>query len=110
MKERKDIFDLSDITDISKKVELNLVGLRIHKKTKKLLDLFNIKTSLSIDEILVALYRLYRIEETREWVSSTLYNLSRKNLVKKHKIIRGFYERTDKVSPIPCGRPASDVS
>jgi len=110
MKERKDIFDLSDITDISKKVELNLVGLRINKKTKKLLDLFNIKTSLSIDEILVALYRLYRIEETREWVSSTLYNLSRKNLVKKHKIIRGFYERTDKVSPIPCGRPASDVS
>jgi len=89
----KDIFDLSAIDDLPKKCAEELRLINIGKETKAVLDLFDIKNRLSIDEIIVGLYRLHKLEKTRTWVSSTLYNLSRKELVKKVEGTKGEYQK-----------------
>ncbi len=87
------VFDINKTDDLPESCKKNLKLLNMRDETKKLLDLFEIKNKLSIDEILVALYRLHKIEKTRSWVSSTLYNLSRKNLIKRIDGTKGDYEK-----------------
>lgn len=89
--DNNDIFNLKNINDISASCKKNLKLNGLHDDTKKLLDLFNIKQPLSIDEMIVALYRKFKIEKTRTWVSGTLYNLSRKKLITR--LINGNYEK-----------------
>ncbi len=89
----KDIFDLAKIDDIPKACADELRLINISKETKLLLNLFEIKNRLSIDQIIVGMYRLHKLEKTRPWVSSTLYNLSRKGLVKKVEGTKGEYEK-----------------
>ena len=85
------VFSLDNTDDIPESCVKELRGLNIRDDTKSLLSLFDKKNRLSIDEIIVGLYRLYKLEKTRIWVSSTLYNLSRKNLVKKVEGSKGEY-------------------
>jgi hypothetical protein len=87
------IFNLDRVDDLpdSCKKELKLVNIR--DEGMMLLGLFDIKNPLSFDEIIVGLYRLNKLEKTRTWVSATLYNLSKKGLVKKIKGKKGVYEK-----------------
>lgn len=89
----ENIFNLDKIDDIPDNCKKQLKLINIRDDAKKLLDLFDKKQVLTIDEIIVGMYRLYKIEKTRIWVSSTLYNLSRKKLVKKIDGTKGEYEK-----------------
>lgn len=40
------------------------------------------------------LCRLHKMEKTRTWVRSTLYNLSRKDLIRKIEGTQGGYEKS----------------
>jgi len=86
----KNIFDLKDTSDCP---DLKLKLLNIRLRTKNLLSLFDIKSPLSIDEILVGLFRKYDVIEKRSWVNYTLYNLSNKGYVIKLPKTKGVYER-----------------
>lgn len=83
MSNETDIFDLTDIEDLPGVVqkELRLLGLR--NDTEKMLSLFEIKPQLTVDEILVGLKRKYNIQKTRGWISSTAYNLKRRDILRK---------------------------
>lgn len=89
----KDIFDLKMLEDIPESFAKELRLINIRKETKYLLDLFDIKNKLSIDEILVGLYRSHKIVKERSWISSTLYNLTRAKLIKKVKGKKGIYRK-----------------
>lgn len=85
----KDIFDLEKSDDLPSSVKLNIKGYNAKKLSEhsiKLIELFEIKKTLSVDEIIVGLYRKFNIQKTRVWVSTTAYNLIRANILKKHKL------------------------
>jgi len=88
----KNVFELGDITDIPDDLKSNLKTMESTcPKTSNILKLFEIKSELTIDEILVGLYRMFGHKKTRVWVSSSLYNLSRKKMVTKSD--SGVYKR-----------------
>ncbi len=93
MSNANDIFNLDKTDDLPENFKKELKLLNIRDDTRHLLDLFERKNKLSIDEILIGLYRLHKIIKTRIWVSSTLYNLSRKNLIRKVAGTKGQYEK-----------------
>jgi hypothetical protein len=88
----RDIFDLENIEDITKECKKNLKLTGLHNDTEQLLSLFDILEPLSIDKIIVGYYRKYKIVKTRTWVSSTLYNLSRKKIIIKNS--NGDYRKS----------------
>jgi hypothetical protein len=90
----KDIFSLENRDDLSKEVINNLRLIKAHSKAIQMLELFDIKNELSVDEIIVGLFRKHRVNATREWITSTLYNLRRKNYVKL--ISKGRYRKVIK--------------
>ncbi len=94
MSENENIFDLEDIGDLPESTVKQLRRLGLRKNTQLLLELFEIKSQLSIDEILVGLRRKYDIKATRGWVSSTIYNLKRRDLLKR---VDGEKKRYEKV-------------
>lgn len=79
----KDIFNLNDISDLSSTTRKYLNKHRLHSGCSNILNLFDIKETLSLDEIIVGLYRLYKMEKSRSWLASTLYSLSARGLIKK---------------------------
>lgn len=93
MSETENIFDLEDIGDLPESTVNQLRFLGIRKNTQSLLELFEIKAQLSIDEILVGLKRKYEIQATRGWVSSTIYNLKRRNILKVVDGTKKVYEK-----------------
>jgi len=88
-----ELFNLDNTNDLPEYLTRELLILNVREDTRKLLLLFNLKKSLSLDEILVGLYRVHKIQKTRYWVNTTLYNLSKKNLIKR--IGRGVYKSVE---------------
>lgn len=96
---KDEIFSLSDTNDLSeycKKQLKQLKRIAIKDDVINLFDLFKIKNRLSVDEVIVAFYRLYEIEKTRSWFSATLSNLSKRGLIKKINGTEGKYEKCEK--------------
>jgi hypothetical protein len=93
MTNTKDDFDIEDLTDlplvIRKKVKvnqrLNVMG--------PVMKLFRDRNILSIDEVLVALYRRYKIGPHRSSLHSSLNNLVTKGYLRK--VGMGTYEITE---------------
>lgn len=81
MTEENTIFDIKNLDDVSGHCKSQVKQMNVRDDTKKLISLFDFKAKLTIDEIIVGLYRMYKLEKTRVWVSSTLYNLKRKDLI-----------------------------
>lgn len=59
------IFDMTDIHDVPEEVAKNLIGYGNRLLLKKIYSLFQIKDTLSMDEILLALYRKYGVKLSR---------------------------------------------
>lgn len=92
------IFDAKNISDIPVSLKNQLSCLRRSKETKELMSLFEIKNRLTIDEILIGLYRKYNREQSRVWVTTTAYNLTRKGIIKRFQV--GEYELVKKIEEI----------
>jgi hypothetical protein len=86
-----DYFDTKNICDLSDKVKQELKINKVHLKTRKLLKLFEIKKSLTKDEIIVGFYRVHGISVKRTWLTATLYNLCKRGILKKNKENGEFY-------------------
>lgn len=87
---KEELFDLKNVTDIPETLQLKIHNLSA--TTDKILKLFAIKAELSIDEILVGLYRKYKIERSRNWISATLYNLKKRDYILKVNGKKGVYK------------------
>lgn len=85
------IFDLENISDLGENVTSQLKVSSISKNDRKILDLFEIKNTLSIDEIIVGLARKYELSKERSWVSNRLYSLSKSRKLEKIKGKKGIY-------------------
>jgi hypothetical protein len=88
----ENIFDLENTDDISADYKKSLFVQGIRADSQKLLDLFDKKSTLSIDEIGVAFYRLYNTAKPRSWILSNINNLVRRKLLSP-AIERGYYQK-----------------
>lgn len=83
----KDIFDLNNLSDVSKEVrkELNVL-----KDTDKLLSLFKIaKRELNTNELIVAYYRKFGIALTKKKMYMKIWLLTRTKKIEQ--VSRGVY-------------------
>lgn len=87
---KDNIFDTKNTSDLPDEVRQECKKF-FRNDTEQLLSLFDIKDSLNIDEIIIGLFRKYKLQKTRTWVSSTVYNLSRKNLLES--LGNGVYKK-----------------
>jgi hypothetical protein len=86
------IFDLEDVSDLPASIVKRTVnhGVSGRPYTGIIMGLFAIKSTLSINEIIVALYRAHKMDKSRTWVGNILYRMKKKGLVKK--VGYGSYE------------------
>jgi len=89
------IFDLENLNDLSKTTKEQIMPSRLRQNTIKLLALFEIKAHLSIDEIVVGMYRKYKENVKRTWVSSTIFNLKKMGKIKRAEGKDGYFEIKD---------------
>lgn len=85
----EDIFKITE--DLPDDVKNSLK--KLHSTTSRILALFEIKNILSVDEIIVGIYRRYNTLLTRTNVSSTLQKLKNRNKIKYKE--RGVYEKVN---------------
>lgn len=87
------IFDLTALDDINEtlKSELRIAS----PKDDQVLSLFEIKNKLTIDEIIVGLFRKYALEKKRAYVTSRLTSLVKKDLIEKVPGEKGTYQLID---------------
>lgn len=78
-----EIFDLDDLSDLPKSVRERVFRAIYGANTGNVLSLFKIKHTLTIDEIIVGLYRTASTEKSRAWVNSCVYNLTKRGLLKR---------------------------
>ncbi len=84
-----DIFSLENIDDVSAKCRKSLPGKRSGLLDTQILKLFELKNMLTIGEVIVALYRVYKRETTRMTIYSQLHKLTREGRL--IKVGRGRY-------------------
>jgi len=84
-----DFFDLDDLSDISEQVrkELNRKNSTI---IGKILQLFNFKQTLTVDEILVGFYRKYGELMKRNYLQNRLYTLCKTNRITKNNLTKTY--------------------
>jgi hypothetical protein len=90
------IFDLSDLDDMPNDLKKEVRRLGIRRDTVNLLSLFDIKQHLTIDEIIVGMMRKYGVKKKRLWVSSTIYNLKRREMIKDVEGEKKVYQKCEK--------------
>lgn len=90
------LFDLNLTDDLPAEVKGNLKPTRLHENSLKMMELFDLKKELSIDEIIVGFYRKFKLEKSRSWLSTTLYNLSKQGFIHKVKGKKGVYTKGPK--------------
>ena len=78
--EEKDIFDLSDLSDLPQNVKSDLNVLKRDDFENKIINVFRrANRELTLDEVTVGYYRLHNEEKERKQIMAKLYNMSRTN-------------------------------
>lgn len=86
-------FDLENTTDLDEEVKGQLKTKNSADKVCKILDLFDIKSTLTIDEILVGLARKHGLKKKRSWVSNRLCALTKTAKIVKVQGGRSTYQK-----------------
>jgi hypothetical protein len=84
MNKEQNVFDIESTEDLPESCRKQIVNLNTVKtRTTLVFEMFDIKEQLTVNEILVAMYRLHKISATRDYIASILCILIKKNLVRK---------------------------
>lgn len=88
----KDAFNLTYLDDLPEIVRTKLGvtplrGIVSHVFT----ELFNLSSTLSLDEMQVGLYRIFGLEKSRDWISSAAYQMRNKGMIKNVPGRAGVY-------------------
>jgi len=89
---QSDIFDLNP-DNLPPELAKELSKQRERKKDRRVLHLFDIKNPLSVNEVLVGIYRQNEIIVKRAWVGNMLYQLTKEGLLKKITAHPGRWEK-----------------
>lgn len=93
--EEKNIFDLSDLSDLPQNVKSDLNILKRDNFENKIIDVFRrANRELTLDELTVGYYRLHDEEKERKQIMAKLYNMSRANqpAIKSIEGKKGIYK------------------
>lgn len=85
------IFDTKNIDDLPASVKKN-IEKRTDTTTFKIVSLFDIKKELSVEEVIVGLYRMYKIEKPKERLCSILHFLKKSGRIEKDEK-KGWYKK-----------------
>lgn len=78
MDDEKNIFDLSNTSDIPDEIKKELNILKMDDFEKRLIELFKIaKSDLNLDQVQVGYFRKYGENKDRRAITTKLYNISR---------------------------------
>jgi len=86
MNKKNDIFDMNKQDDLSDAVKRTIKPKSMI--TEKIMSLFEIKSDLSSSEVVVGLYRAFKLERSKSLVSSRLLQLVYAGKLKKKKLGR----------------------
>jgi len=89
---KNNIFDVSSVDDLPQELKKELKKKNLNANDGKILELFFDKNDLTIDEILIGLYRKHKVIQKRSWVSNRLFSLSKAGKIKK--VRKGVYAIT----------------
>lgn len=94
---KENIFDIKNTEDLPEDIKKNIRkigdGREINEDTKRLMKLFDLKNPLSIDEIIVSLYRLHGIQKDRRWICYTINNWVTRGVFRPEKGKKGVYKK-----------------
>lgn len=86
-----DIFN--DITKLPESCKNELKNKSLNINYQRILDLFQFKDSISIDEIIIAIYNLHKLQLNRALVCSRLNLLNKKGYIQKIPGKKGTYSK-----------------
>ena len=98
MENEKDIFDLSDLSDLPQDLKNELVVNRRDDFELKMISLFKMaKRELNIDQIQAAYFRKYNEYKERTKITAKLYNMARSSnsAIESVKGRKGVYKLKD---------------
>lgn len=76
--EEKDIFDLSDLSDLPQSIKSELNVMKRDDFENKIIEVFRkANRDLTLDEVTVGYFRLHNEQKERKQIMSKLYNMSR---------------------------------
>ncbi len=88
------MFDTENLAGVPDLVRKNILGASVRGSGQSniLFDLFEFKSPLTIDEIVIGMWNVYELQKDREWVCSTVSQLRTKGFVKNVAGKSGVYE------------------
>ena len=86
-----DIFNITDLKGIPKSVVSNLRLCRKNETSKNIMELFELKRELNLNEIVIGLYKKFNLEKSRASITVSLTHLVSKKLLLKNDF--GTYEK-----------------
>jgi hypothetical protein len=76
--EDRDIFDLSDLSDLPPSIKSDLNVVKRDEFENKIIEVFRrAKRDVTLDEVTVGYFRLHNEQKERKQIMSKLYNMSR---------------------------------
>jgi len=87
-----ELFDTNNISDLGENIVSELKLSKMNSGDQQLMELFSIKPQLTIDQIIIGIFRKFGVEKKRGWVTSRLYSLVKKGKLQKVEGINGSYE------------------
>lgn len=92
--EEYEIFNLSNLEDLPDKLKGDLKHENTDPFKRKILELFTLKSTLSVDEIQVGLYRKHGEYKSRRQVVCKLYNMSKDKII--NRVRKSVYQYENK--------------
>lgn len=94
--EEYEIFNLSNLEDLPDKLKADLKHENTDPFKRKILELFTLKSTLSVDEIQVGFYRKHSEYKSRRQVVCKLYTMSKDKIINRVKGRKGVYRYENK--------------
>ena len=82
MGSNKNIFDLSDISDLSDTMKSSLLRKKNYNRYY-IVELFKMKLTLNLDEVSVGLFRKFKIQKNRNNLTTILSKMVKDGILKK---------------------------
>ena len=86
-----DIFDLKSMQDAPQDVKSELRPSKESSLTSTILALYNIKSPLTVNELIIGLYRKFKIKTKRSTLVVAISRLSSQGIIKKTKGVKTSY-------------------
>ncbi len=89
----KNLFDINDLSDLPEDMRKDVESRRLDDFESKILDLFEIANrELTIDEVMIALFRKFSLIKNRRQVMNKLYQMGNPKTGRLVSVKKGLYK------------------